>query len=232
MSSSGHLYEVESAIGAIARIKGVKPVVSFVYGYALGGNYVLASETDHIVAQQTSTLGGLSIAVSSFDPKPLLGRIGVDIITKGYGDLKVMPEKGAKNYEAYVSHRNSIYESLYKWMLGRVQENRRLSPQSMDKIRKGEWYLGQRAKKYGLCDSTGDFISAVDVVKRKVAISDLKVIDYSHGAAPQQSNMAVLKKLFHVKEKSYHWLLRRMSMGLRALMIDSVDYAVRHSIVM
>ena len=232
MSSSGHLYEVESAMGAVSRVKGMKPVVSFVYGYALGGNYVLASETDYIVAQKTSTLGGLSIAVSSFDPKPLLERIGVDVITKGYGDLKVMPEKGAKNYDAYVSHRNSIYESLYKWMLKRVQENRRLSPQSVDKIRKGEWYLGERAKNYGLCDRTGDFIVAVDVVKKKLSMPDLQVINYSHGAAPQQSSMAVLKKFFHVQEKSYQWLLHRVAMGLRTLMIDSVDYAVRHSIVM
>lgn len=232
MSSSGHLYEVESAMSLIGRVKNEKPIISFVYGYALGGNYVLASETDYIMAQKTATLGGMSIAISSFDPKPLMQRLGIDVITKGYGDLKVMPDKDSKNYDAYVTHRNAIYESLYKWMLQKVKDNRRLSKVNAAKISKGEWYLGERAKEYQLCDGTGDFIAAVDVIRGRLQNSSLTVKNYSNGAAPQQSYAATLKRLFQVKEKSYQWLLRRVASSLQVFMIQTVDYAVRHTIVM
>ena len=145
-SMGGDFFDIESAIGRIRAARDNKPVVTYVYGYALGGNYVLASETNYIVAQRTATLGGLSVAVSSFDPKPFLRRIGIDVVTKGFGDLKVMPEKDDKNYDSYIQHRNEVYKNLYHWMLSSVQENRNLSAGNMKKIAEGQWYLGSVRK--------------------------------------------------------------------------------------
>ena len=174
------MYEIETAINLIKSVRGKKPIVSFIYGHALGGNYVLATQSDYIVAQRTATLGGLSIAVSSFDPKPLLSRLGVEIVTKGYGDLKVMPDKNDKNYAAFMQHRNKIYENLFLWMAGTVKANRGLNKEQFEAIAQGQWYLGERALTYHLCDATGDLITASDHVRTLVGNKELELVDYSH----------------------------------------------------
>ena len=218
VSSGGDLYPVEQAISQIRRSKSqlgkdgnakVRPIVSFIYGYALGGSYVLASQTDFIVAQKTATLGGLSVSVSSFDPKPLLTRIGVDIITKGFGDLKVQPDPKDKNYTAYMRHRTSVYESLYRWMVATVQQNRSLSKSDLAMVSRGEWYLGDRAKQYGLCDATGDFTLTVEKVRSAdPMLENLVVLDYSHsdslGFAVNPSASGLKKSMY----RGYQWFFR------------------------
>lgn len=179
-NSGSDLFDVESGLSYIRRVKQDKPIVGFIYGQALGGMYVLATEADYVVSQRTATLGGLSIAVSSFDPKPLLDKVGVEFVTKGYGDLKVQPDKSDKNYDAYMKHRNSIYKELYQWMLETVAQNRSLSSQNLKRISSGEWYLGDRALSYGLCDAVGDLdFAAKKIILVQSLQEDTKIIDYS-----------------------------------------------------
>ena len=218
ISSGSDLYEIEQAISHIRQSKtlpgvdgpdSVRPIVSFVYGYALGGSYVLASQTDYIVAQRTATLGGLSISVSSFDPKPLLSRIGVDIVTKGFGDLKVMPEKKDKNYQAYMKHRNGVYESLYRWMLATVKDNRSLSKSDMARVAQGEWYLGERALKYGLCDDTGDLTLTVDkMVKAHPHLDGLSIVDYGQIVSGESAVFTPVPALRSYLQMMNRWLFK------------------------
>lgn len=228
-ASSGHgLFEVESAISVIRKMKNKKPVVTFVYGYALGGNYVLASETSYIIAQRTATLGGLSVAVSSFDPKPLLQRIGVDIITKGYGDLKIMPEKDHKNYDAYMKHRNDIYRSLYQWMLTTVTTNRNLEKSSLNNISQGQWYLGERAMKYGLCDEVGDIFLAEDKLRMYLGNDKLPFLDYSHGYDSGAVFNSAASYISGLAYQSFDWVIRSISSNVVRLMSKEMTRYVRH----
>ena len=224
VSSGSDLYEIEQAISHIRRVKSAsgapgteqaKPVVSFVYGYALGGSYVLASQTDYIVAQRTATLGGLSISVSTFDPKPLLTRLGVDIITKGFGDLKVMPDKKDPNYTAYMQHRNGVYQSLYRWMVATVKENRSLSDENLKRVSQGEWYLGERAQQYGLCDDTGDLTLAVDkMVKAHPSLDGLSIVDYGQVVAGEDVIFYPVPALSEYIRVLNRWIFRGLAANI------------------
>ncbi len=221
VSSGSDLYEIEQAISHIRRVKSAsgapgtdqsKPVVSFVYGYALGGSYVLASQTDYIVAQRTATLGGLSISVSTFDPKPLLSRIGVDIVTKGFGDLKVMPDKNDPNYQAYMKHRNGVYKSLYQWMVATVKENRSLSDADLQRVSQGEWYLGERAQQYGLCDDTGDLTLAVDkMIKSHPNLEGLSIVDYGQVLSGENVTFSPVPALSEYLRLLNRWIFRGLA---------------------
>lgn len=227
-ASGDGLFEIESAISAIRKMKNKKPVISFIYGYALGGNYVLASETSYIIAQKTATLGGLSVAVSSFDPKPLLQRIGVDIITKGYGDLKIMPEKNDKNYDAYMQHRNGIYRSLYQWMLTTVTTNRNLIKSNINNISQGQWYLGERALKYGLCDEIGDIFLAEDKLRAYLGDDKLPFLDYSHGNAGDIAVNPVASYLARLVYQGSDWAIHAISSRFIRLMSNEITRSIRH----
>ena len=230
VSSGSDLFSVESAISQIKHQANKKPVLSFIYGYALGGSYVLATQTDYIVAQKTATLGGLSIAVSSFDPKPLLEKIGVEIITKGYGDLKVMPDKKDKNYQAFMEHRNHIYVGLYEWMADTVKHNRGLSSNDFENIAQGQWYLGVRALDYKLCDATGDLITAKEAMKELLDGHDLPVLDYKEN---QAANVDMNHWSGFVSEKIGKYLqdaMRAMMRKCSRLAWEELSRQLRHVI--
>tara|TARA_B100001989_G_scaffold227226_1_gene183272 strand:+ start:425 stop:1411 length:987 start_codon:yes stop_codon:yes gene_type:complete len=226
------LYEIETAINQIKSVQGKKPIISFVYGHALGGNYVLASQTDYIVAQRTATLGGLSIAVSSFDPKPLLNRLGIEVVTKGYGDLKVMPDKKDKNYDAFMQHRNKIYENLYEWMVRTVKANRGLNKQEFDAIARGQWYLGDRALGYRLCDATGDLITAADHIRTLIGEKDLELIDYSHNQVGLANIDQLSGTLSQLAKEYFHFGMRKLISGISRIVSDEISRSVRHAIYM
>ena len=226
------LYEIETAINQIKTVKGKKPIISFVYGHALGGNYVLATQSDYIVAQRTATLGGLSIAVSSFDPKPLLNRLGIEIVTKGYGDLKVMPDKKDKNYDAFMQHRNKIYENLFEWMARTVKANRGLNKQEFEAIAKGQWYLGDRALGYRLCDATGDLITAADHIRTLIGEKDLEVIDYSHNQVGLANMDHLSGTLSQLAKEYFRFGVQKLFSGISRAVSDEVNRSIRHAIYM
>ena len=232
-SASSDLFDIESGLNQVRNIKGKKPIVGFIYGHALGGTYVLATETDYIVSQRTATLGGLSIAVSSFDAKPLMDKIGVELVTKGYGDLKVQPDKKDKNYDAYIKHRSAIYQDLYQWMLDTVAQNRSLSKQDLSKISSGEWYLGDRALAYGLCDSVGDLTMAADKIRSKLGLSqDIIVVDYSHQLALQLSMDDKLSYFTQAFRQSYSTLIREITAGIYQSLMKEYSRSLRYVLYM
>ena len=232
-SASSDLFDIEAGLNQVRSMKGQKPIVGFIYGHALGGSYVLATETDHIVSQRTATLGGLSIAVSSFDAKPLMEKIGIELVTKGYGDLKVQPDKNDKNYDAYIKHRSAIYQDLHQWMLDTVAQNRSLSKQNLNKISSGEWYLGDRALTYGLCDSVGDLMTATDRIKSQLGLpQDVIVIDYGHQIFPQLSIEDRLSYFTQSFRQSYAILIREITAGIYQSLVDEFSRSLRYVLYM
>ncbi len=180
---SSDFAQTESALHTLAQVRNSKPVASFIYGYAHGNSYVIASATDQIVAQETASIGGISVVSSRFDMSELMEAVGVQVVNKGFGDYKIEPSKSDPNYQKFITHRKSIYQQMHQWMLDNINDGRHLSKDQMDSIKDGQWYTGIRAKTLGLCDSAGDIGLAENWVREHaVGGSDpsLVVVDYSN----------------------------------------------------
>ena len=190
---SSDFAQTESALNTIRRVRNTKPVASFIYGYAHGNSYVIASATDQIVAQETASIGGISVVSSRFDMSELMSTVGVEVVNKGFGDYKMEPSKSDPNYEKFIKHRKNIYQQMHQWMLDNINNGRHLSKDQLDNIKDGQWYTGIRAKTLGLCDRAGDLVSAEDWVREHaVGGSDpsLVVVDYSNPATEAELGLA------------------------------------------
>lgn len=214
----GNSFATVEALGNyVAKLKKTMPVVSFIYGYAHANSYVLATNADYIVSQETASLGGLSATSVQYDASELMKRLGVEVVEQGFGDYKTMPKKTDPNYGKFVAHRAKILETLHKWMLDTVTRNRRLGPEQFVQIMDGQWYLGKRALSIGLCDSLGDIDTATDWLNTKLKrgkANKLVVKDYSmdpkasETSYPQFGMQAnLLSKLFGFAEVYFQkWL--------------------------
>ncbi|MEC8064393.1 MAG: S49 family peptidase [Pseudomonadota bacterium] len=175
--------QTESALQTIFRAKKSKPIVSFIYGYAHGNSYVIASASDYIVAQETSSIGGVSVVTSKFDTSELMKRVGVKVVNRGFGDYKIEPEKSDPNYEKFIQHRLSVYQKMHEWMMDNIIHNRHLDARQAKSIEDGQWYTGNRAKSLALCDEVGDIIQAENWLRHHSITrnqDELPIIDYSN----------------------------------------------------
>lgn len=190
---SSDFAQTESALHTLQRVRSMKPVASFIYGYAHGNSYVIAAATDQIIAQETASIGGISVVSSRFDMSELMDAVGVQVVNKGFGDYKIEPSKNDPNYQKFIKHRKGIYQQMHEWMLDNINDSRHLSKDQLNSIKDGQWYTGIRAKTLGLCDSAGDLVSAEDWVREHaVGGSDptLVVVDYSNPATEAELGMS------------------------------------------
>ncbi|GEM_PF-2812976 len=165
----GHNFATVEALGhLIKQARQIKPVVAFIYGYAHGNNYVIATGAEHIVSQETASIGGLSMTSVHYDASELMKRVGIEVVEQGFGDYKTKPKKDSPNYKKFVAHRTKILESLHKWMVEKVMSNRGFKPEQVSRIIDGQWYLGKRAMGLGLVDQVGDLQVAVGWLRAKL----------------------------------------------------------------
>ena len=123
-----------------------------------------------------------------------------------------MPDKKDPNYKAYMQHRNGVYQSLYRWMVATVKENRSLSDESLKRVSQGEWYLGERAQQYGLCDDTGDLTLAVDkMIKAHPSLDGLSIVDYGQVVSGESVLFSPVPALSEYLRILNRWIFRGLA---------------------
>ena len=212
VDTNAHAF-TEHALQVIDTAKHYKPVVSYIYGYAHGDNYLLATSANYIVTQETASVGGLSSLDTRFDLNPLMKNLGVEVINKGFGDYKVLPEKNSPNYDKFISHRKSLYQKMHQWMIRVVGENRHLKPEALAYVIDGQWYMGSRSVELGLCDQVGDETDALNWLYKHSSYRRLPVIKYDKsGKGDINFTSSLLSYVFNFKsEKSFSKLEKFVS---------------------
>lgn len=186
--------KTELGLQLIYRAREQKPVVSYLYGYALGSNYVLASAAEKVVAQETASIAGIGMRTARFDYSRFMESVGIKVVNHGFGKLKTEPKPDDPNYEAFKSHREGVTSQLQNWLLDVVKHNRKLDDRQLKLIDNGQWYLGMRAVNYGLCDEVGDESDAKEHLAG-LAKDHYPVIQYSRDHGSSQGLSAYMKTL-------------------------------------
>ena len=227
---SSDFAETESALHALYRAKKIKPIASFIYGYAHGNSYVLASATDQVVAQETASIGGISVISSKFDMSELMQALGVKVINKGFGDYKIEPEKTDPNYDKFIKHRQNIYKQMHQWMLDNIEHHRHLDSKQLQNIEDGQWYTGGRAKKIGLCDQVGDIEIAENWLRSHAMTNnqaDLPVVDYSDPHAEAELGLGNIGWMAtingNIKKAIQRFIKEQLVAGLHAWQNDLIQ---------
>lgn len=134
-----------------------KPTVAHIREVGASGGYWIASNADYIIANRMSITGSIGVTASYIDFAGTLERYNATYEQITGGDLK---ELGSPWSDLNASDRAILeqkVERIHQYFIDEVTANRNLTQAEVDRVKTGEFLLGDEAKDLGLVDELGDY---------------------------------------------------------------------------
>lgn len=172
--SSKDLYDKIKEIGSEI------PVATYMREIATSGGYLVSLASKKIYSSSGTITGSIGVILQTAEVTTLLQKIGIKPIVIKSGDLKATPnpvEIFDSNDENYLREIIGVMQSEF---LEIVQNNRRLSQNTILKISDGRIFTGNQAVKLNLIDAVGSEDDAIEWLKDEADLDDnVKIINYS-----------------------------------------------------
>ena len=156
---------------AVAVKKANKTTVALIREVGASGGYWVASAADQIVANRMSITGSIGVFSSYLEFSGLLRDYNVTYQRLVSGEYKDM---GSPFKELTQDERNLLQNKLDRihiYFINEVAANRGISPEQVETLSTGAFYLGIEAKELGLVDVLGGKQEAIDIVEKKLNIT-------------------------------------------------------------
>ncbi len=169
----GSIYASEQIYRELAELrKAGKPVIVSMSSTAASGGYYVAAAADEIWAAPTTITGSIGVFAAIPTFSRTLGKLGVysDGVgtTKLSGQFRLERELGA---DAKAILQSGV-ENAYQQFLERVAQNRKKTPEEIDKVAQGRVWTGAAAKEIGLVDRLGTLEEAIAAAAGRAQLGD------------------------------------------------------------
>ncbi|HII29897.1 signal peptide peptidase SppA [Candidatus Woesearchaeota archaeon CG08_land_8_20_14_0_20_47_9] len=155
-----------------------KTVVAWIRDIGTSGAYWAASSADIIVASPVSVTGSVGVIASYLEFSGLMEMYGVSYQRLVSGSFK---DTGSP-FRNMTPEEEELYNKQISLMrdhfLGSVAANRGLSLSDANKLADARAYTGAQAKELGLVDVLGGKKEAVEAIKQRLNITDVKIVEY------------------------------------------------------
>lgn len=138
------------------------PVVSSIGDIGASGAYMVASQSDHIVAAPGSAVGSIGVIMQLTNLQGLLDKVGVEFTVITKGDLK---DTGSPYRSITTTEVALIDEQMtvaYEQFIADVAKGRGMDIGEVQELATGWAWMGTEALELGLIDSLGNYSDGVD----------------------------------------------------------------------
>lgn len=183
-----------------AKEKG-KPVVVSMGSLAASGGYYVSTGADAIIANRATITGSIGIFGGKFALDGTFNKIGVTFDTVTVGGEFADAYGVAPFNQAQEAEIRAMLKRGYDRFLGLVGEGRGMTYDEVHNIARGRVWSGEEAKKIGLVDELGGFMSAITKAQELAGMdtSTLPVLEfYPH----RKSGFEALESLFGVSAET------------------------------
>lgn len=154
------------------------PVIAVLMDIAASGGYYVALAADTIVAHPTTVTGSIGVIMISVNAEGLMQKLGVATTAIKSADHKDM----GSPFRALTPDERAIFQNVINDMqrqfLAKVVANRKLSPETAQKLADGRVYTAEQALAHKLIDSIGYMSDAVALAKKAAGVEDARVVVY------------------------------------------------------
>ncbi len=161
-SPGGTVAASQEIMLAVRRASEEKPVVTSVGDICASGAYMVASQTDEIVASPGSTVGSIGVIMEVANIEELLGKVGVSFTTLTQGEYKDAGSPYRPLTEAETAMLNEQMALIQDQFIADVAEGRGMTEEEVRELATGWAWLGSEALDLGLIDSLGNYDDAID----------------------------------------------------------------------
>ncbi|HIH26372.1 signal peptide peptidase SppA [Candidatus Woesearchaeota archaeon] len=184
----GIILEINSPGGAVVASQEIADAVKSINKtkYAVirevgaSGGYWVASSTDKIIASPMSITGSIGVIGSYLEFSGLFEKYGI-----GYERIVSGEKKDIGTpYRDLTPEEKTLMENklkiVHEYFIKQVAINRHMEIDDVRKIATGEFYLGSEAKELGLIDEFGNRETAIELMKKELNNTEIKVITREH----------------------------------------------------
>ena len=161
---------------ATQEVREKKPIIVSMGEVAGSGGYYIACGADRIVAQPGTLTGSIGVLSAHIGAKRLADWLQIGTATLSRGQYSQMDDWSRPWTEAETAKAMEGIQGTYDLFLARVSQGRKISKEDVDKIGRGRVYTGAQAKEIGLVDELGGMDTAVEIVKKKLAVRDVNLV--------------------------------------------------------
>lgn len=156
---------------AVRRASSRKPVVVSMGSVAASGGYYVASAGDYLLAEPATLTGSIGVFGGKFSLKGLYARIGVHKEVIARGRNASFDDESNPYSESERIRLTALVNSTYRRFVRLVAEGRKMSPEAVEAVAKGQVWTGIQAVQKGLVDELGGLRRAFEVAKEKAGYS-------------------------------------------------------------
>ncbi len=169
-----------------------KPVVSSLMDLATSGAYLVAAESDRIVAHPTALTGGLGVIFNHYHLKDALQQFGItpnDVKSGDMIDMGTVSKTLSPDARQLLQHMADSYRARLQ---DRVKERRTaMTPQDRQVLEDGRIVLASDALRLHLVDRLGYVHEAIEDAERLASVSGAEVAIYHRVGYPARSLYAI-----------------------------------------
>ena len=174
----GSVFASELIRDALIRVKEKNiPIVTSMGGVAASGGYWVAASTDYIFAEDLTITGSIGVASAIFNAEGTFNKIGLneDGVSSSVFSDTYRGIYSKRPDERLISLNKIIIQNIYDKFINLVSEGRNISIEDVNKLAKGQVWIGKDALKFNLIDEIGSLDDAIEKAASLAEIDEYNV---------------------------------------------------------
>ena len=174
----GSVFASELIRDALIRVKEKNiPIVTSMGGVAASGGYWVAASTDYIFAEDLTITGSIGVASVIFNAEGTFNKIGLneDGVSSSVFSDTYRGIYSKRPDERLISLNKIIIQNIYDKFINLVSEGRNISIEDVNKLAKGQVWIGKDALKFNLIDEIGSLDDAIEKAASLAEIDEYNV---------------------------------------------------------
>ena len=174
----GSVFASELIRDALIRVREKNiPIVTSMGGVAASGGYWVAASTDYIFAEDLTITGSIGVASVIFNAEGTFNKIGLneDGVSSSVFSDTYRGIYSKRPDERLINLNKIIIQNIYDKFINLVSEGRNISFEDVNKLAKGQVWIGKDALKFNLIDEIGSLDDAIEKAASLAEIDEYNV---------------------------------------------------------
>ena len=174
----GSVFASELIRDALIRVKEKNiPIVTSMGGVAASGGYWVAASTDYIFAEDLTITGSIGVASVIFNAEGTFNKIGLneDGVSSSVFSDTYRGIYSKRPDERLINLNKIIIQNIYDKFINLVSKGRNISIEDVNKLAKGQVWIGKDALKFNLIDEIGSLDDAIEKAASLAEIDEYNV---------------------------------------------------------
>ena len=174
----GSVFASELIRDALIRVREKNiPIVTSMGGVAASGGYWVAASTDYIFAEDLTITGSIGVASVIFNAEGTFNKIGLneDGVSSSVFSDTYRGIYSKRPDERLINLNKIIIQNIYDKFINLVSEGRNISIEDVNKLAKGQVWIGKDALKFNLVDEIGSLDDAIEKAASLAEIDEYNV---------------------------------------------------------